>query len=182
MSPQFNPVEAQQHIAEARKAATAVYVAVEEPVARDLNRILTGLASDLESAVEYIAGLEKRFTATTEHYSGLLEQDDSRVAALEDEVARLNGVIARVKAIEPFCFADPDDPERTPGDPVVWHCEVLAALAPAPTEPTPDTDICPECGHHRLTTGDGAMSHADWVKFNQWLADGKPATEPEKEN
>lgn len=40
-----------------------------------------------------------------------------------------------------------------------------------------DPDICPECGHHYLTKGSTAMSHADWLAFNQWLVGGKPAIE-----
>lgn len=50
-------------------------------------------------------------------------------------------------------------------------------LEAAPLQLEQDADICPECGHHYLTKGSTAMSHADWLAFNQWLVDGKPAIE-----
>lgn len=50
-------------------------------------------------------------------------------AKLAAEVARLRAGVDAVLALHPFRFIDPDDPERTPGDPVLWLSEVEAALA-----------------------------------------------------
>lgn len=145
----FNPVEAQQHIAEARKAATAVYVAVEAPVAYDLSRILTGLASDLESAVEHIAGLEKAvgyirdLHSVEKRYQSSPDSEESYDTA--EQVAREQDIaLADVTFFEVCAECGriemdmQDDWDERAYKESLWPCATairLALSAPAPTEP-----------------------------------------------
>lgn len=164
----FDPVEAQQHITEARKAATAVYIAVEEPVARDLSRILTGLAADLESAVEYIAGEDARVMGLLE---GLVPRTLSKVAVLEAEVARLNKVIVVISGDMHLTQMTPNS--NDPGAYVLGATAekaIFDALTPVSTEPESGTVTLPYQDERSLMD---AVSRQ---------ADAKLRTEPEKEN
>jgi hypothetical protein len=152
----FDPVEAQQHITEARarEADDTTFRLTVNP------SILFGLlASDLESAVEYIAGLETRHENTVQKlgrelgYEGIRGMDSEVIAdevivelkRLVAEVARLNGVIekarARVEGPLSIIVDDPESKHNRDASIIGAAFAVHALLTPVSTEPESEVKL-----------------------------------------